>query len=108
MALCGRLPLALTIVGSMPVVKGKGLTTGGWKKLIREFESRLGRGEQSTSLDMVLGASFDALGEKEQEQFLKMAVLAAGAVAPTEMLANLWGIQVLMARLHLMGLHLGS
>lgn len=81
----------------MPVVKGKGLATGGWKKLIKQFENRPSRGEQSNSLDMVLGASFDALGEKTQEQFLKMAVLAAGAVATIEMLTCLWEIQVLMA-----------
>lgn len=82
----------------MPVVKGKkGLTTRGWKKLIKEFENRLGHGEQSTSLGMVLGVSFDALAEKKQDQFLKMAVLAAGAVATTEMLTCLWETQVLVA-----------
>ncbi|CAN0283743.1 unnamed protein product, partial [Ectocarpus fasciculatus] len=30
---CGRLPLVLAIAGSMPVVRGKGLTAGAWEEL---------------------------------------------------------------------------
>ncbi|CAM9716370.1 unnamed protein product, partial [Hapterophycus canaliculatus] len=91
---CGRLPLALAIAGSMPVVKGKGLSAGAWKELTKRFENVVkmmrSRGEQSSSLSMVLEASFDALAESKQEEILKTAVLAAGAVAPIEMLLNLW------------------
>lgn len=52
------------------------------------------RGDQTASLNMVLGTSFGCLSEQKQEKFLKMAVLAAGVVAPTEMLLNLWETQV--------------
>lgn len=83
----------------MSAVKGKGLTTAAWEELARLFESNAAkkgrvRGEQSTSLHVVLGASLDALSERKQEEMLKLAVLALGAVAPMEMLLNLWEIPV--------------
>ncbi|CAM9944643.1 unnamed protein product, partial [Ectocarpus fasciculatus] len=93
-ALCGRLPLALAIVGSMPVVKGKGSTAGAWRKLIEECENvawrMRARGECFTSVKVTLESSFDALSETLQAAVLKIAVLAAGAVATLEMLSNLW------------------
>eukprot|EP00903_Cladosiphon_okamuranus_P018131 g16686.t1 len=96
-ALCGRLPLVLAIAGSMPAVKGKALTAGAWAKLIDDFDDVAERmrtqGEQSTSIKLVLETSLDALSRRTQRQFLKMAVLAAGAVAPVEMLRNLWEIE---------------
>ncbi|CAM9419423.1 unnamed protein product [Scytosiphon promiscuus] len=96
-ARCGRLPLLLAIAGSMPVVKGKGLTVGAWEELMKLFENAATMmwesGEESTSLDVVLGVSFNALAGKQREEFLKMAVLAPGAVAPIEMLQNLWEIE---------------
>ncbi|CAB1119264.1 unnamed protein product [Ectocarpus sp. CCAP 1310/34] len=95
--LCGHLPLVLAIAGSMSVVKGKGLTAVAWEELIKEFENvakkmRV-RGEQSSSIKVVLGTSFDALAARKQEESLKMTVLAAGALAPIEMLRNLWEIE---------------
>ncbi|CAN0202560.1 unnamed protein product, partial [Pylaiella littoralis] len=92
--LCGRLPLVLAIAGSIPVVKGKGLTADAWKQLTKDLENvakemRLSE-EQSTSLSVVLETSFVALATRRQEELLKTAVLAAGAVAPIEMLRNLW------------------
>ncbi|CAN0202881.1 unnamed protein product, partial [Pylaiella littoralis] len=92
--LCGRLPLVLAIAGSMPVVKGKGLTADAWRQLTKDLENvakkmRISE-EQSTSLSVVLETSFVALAHERQEELLKMAVLAAGAVAPIEMLRNLW------------------
>lgn len=97
--LCGQLPLALAIAGSMSVVKGNGLTAAAWDELARLFENNAGKkgrvkGEQVTSLHMVLGASLDSLSERKQEEMLKIAVLAPGAVAPIEMLLNLWEMQV--------------
>lgn len=90
--------MALAIAGSMSVVKGKGLTPDAWEELIKLFENvaklMRARGEQSTSLNMVLGASFDALSERRQEEMMKMAVMAPGVVASIEMLLNLWEIQV--------------
>ena len=91
--------MALAIAGSMPAVKGKGLTAAAWEELARLFENNAGKkgrdkGEQSTSLHAVLGASLDALSTHRHEEMLKTAVLAAGAVAPIEMLLNLWEIQV--------------
>lgn len=92
------LPLALAIAGSMPVVKGKGLTPGAWIKLKKEFEvvaeKMRVRGEQSMSIKLVFETSLDALPRRRQNLFMKMAVLAAGAVAPIEMLLNLWEMQV--------------
>eukprot|EP00903_Cladosiphon_okamuranus_P006980 g6793.t1 len=94
-ARCGRLPLVLAIAGSMPVVKGKGLIAASWDELIRFLETvaktMRARGDQPSSVNMVLEASFGALAETKQKEVLKMAVLAAGAVAPIEMLLNLWG-----------------
>eukprot|EP00903_Cladosiphon_okamuranus_P016596 g15309.t1 len=96
-ALCGHTPLVLAIAGSMPVVKGKGLTAVAWAKLIKDFddvaEKIRARGEQSTSIKFVLETSLDALSRRRQKEFLKMGVLAAGAVAPVDMLRNLWEIE---------------
>lgn len=82
----------------MPVVEGRGLTAGAWEELIKRFENAATMmwesGEESTSLDEVLGASFGALAAKKKREFLKMAVLAPGAVAPIEMLRNLWETEV--------------
>ncbi|CAN0538709.1 unnamed protein product, partial [Ectocarpus sp. 12 AP-2014] len=97
-ALCGHLPLVLAIAGSMSVVKGKGLTAVAWEELANELENvakkMRARGEQSSSIKVVLETSFDSLAARKQGEFLKMAVLAAGAVAPIEMLRNLWEIEV--------------
>ncbi|CAM9168776.1 unnamed protein product [Ectocarpus sp. 13 AM-2016] len=96
-ALCGRLPLVLAIAGGMAVVKGKGLTAGAWEVLIEDLtdvsEKMRGRGEQSTSLKVVLETSLDALTRKKQDFVFKLAVLAPGAGAPIDMLLNLWEIQ---------------
>lgn len=90
--------MALAIAGSMSVVRGKGLTAGAWEKLMEEFkdvsEKMRARGEQTTSIKLVLETSLDALSRRRQKEFLKMAVLAAGAVAPVEMLLNLWEMEV--------------
>ena len=98
-ALCGRLPLALAIAGSMSVVKGRGLNADAWGELLRLFEKNAAkkgraRGDEPVSLNMVFGTSVDALSERKQEELLKTAVLASGAVAPISMLLNLWEIQV--------------
>ncbi|CAM9138218.1 unnamed protein product, partial [Ectocarpus sp. 13 AM-2016] len=96
-ALCGHLPLVLAIAGSMSVVKGKGLTAAAWEELAKELENMAkkmrARGEQSSSIKVVLETSFDSLAARKQEEFLKMAVLAAGALVPIEMLHNLWEIE---------------
>ncbi|CAN0509657.1 unnamed protein product [Ectocarpus sp. 12 AP-2014] len=72
-ARCGRLPLGLGIAGSMPIVKGKGLTAGAWTKLVKELENvakkMRARGEQSTSLQLVLETSFDELSAWKREDF---------------------------------------
>ena len=88
----------LAIAGSMTVVKRKGLTAGAWEELIEEFENVAKKmdacGEDSHSLGLVLETSFTDLPARKKEEFKKMAVLAAGAVAPIEMLCNLWETQV--------------
>lgn len=91
--------MALAIAGSTSVVKGKGLTTDAWAELATLFENNAAKkgrvkGEQSASLHVVLGTSLDALSERKQEEILKLAVLTPGAVAPIEMLLNLWEIPV--------------
>lgn len=82
----------------MSVVKGKGLTADAWEQLIGLFGnvSRMmrARGEQETSLNMVLGASFDVLSDRKHEEMMKMAVMAPGVVASNEMLLSLWEIKV--------------
>lgn len=97
-ALCGRLPLVLAIAGSMPVVKGKGLTAGAWGKLIEDLENVATRmeasDEDSISLNVVLETSFSALTFRKKKAFKKTAVLAPGAVASTKMLLNLWEMEV--------------
>lgn len=88
----------LAIAGSMSVMKGKGLTAGAWKELIKLFQNVVTMmsesGEESKSLDVVLGVSFTDLAARKREEFLKMAVLAPGAIAPIEMLQNLWETEV--------------
>ncbi|CBJ26207.1 NB-ARC and TPR repeat-containing protein [Ectocarpus siliculosus] len=96
-ALCGHLPLVLAIAGSMSAVKGKGLTAVAWEELAKEFENvakkMRARGQQSSSIKVVLETTFDSLATRKQKEFLMMAVLAAGALAPIEMLSNLWEIE---------------
>ncbi|CAN0270483.1 unnamed protein product, partial [Ectocarpus fasciculatus] len=96
-ALCGHLPLVLAIAGSMSNVKGKGLNAVAWEELAKELgnvaKKMRARGQQYSSFGVVLATSFDSLAERKQEQVLKMAVLAAGPVAPIEMLRNLWEIE---------------
>eukprot|EP00752_Nemacystus_decipiens_P017213 g15421.t2 len=93
-ALCGRLPLVLAIAGSMPVVQGKGLAAGVWRKLIDEFENVATKmeasDEDSNSLNVILETSFSALTLTKKREFKKTAVLAPAAVASIEMLQNLW------------------
>lgn len=88
----------LAIAGSMPAVKGKGLTAGAWEELITEFGSSVAKveacGEELNSLNLVLDTSFNALSTRKKANFKKMAVLAAGATAPIEMLLNLWQTEV--------------
>ena len=82
----------------MTVVKRKGLTAGAWEELIKEFENVAKKmeacGEDSRSLGLVLETSFADLPARKKEEFKKMALLAAGAVAPIEMLCNLWETKV--------------
>ena len=82
----------------MPEVKGRGSTAQAWKRLHKDFEDRgdllLEKGETNTSVHRVLDASFDELGKKKQRLFLRMAVLPKGAVAPEDMLLNLWEVEV--------------
>ena len=82
----------------MTVVKGKGLTAGAWEELIKEFENVAKKmdacGEDSHSLGLVLETSFTDLPEGKKVEFKKMTVLAADAVAPVQMLRNLWETQV--------------
>lgn len=88
----------LAIAGSMPVVKGKGLTAGAWGKLIQELEDVAMKMEASVedsdSLTVVLETSFNALTLAKKRAFKKTAVFAPGAVASTDMLLNLWEIEV--------------
>ena len=88
----------LAIAGSMTVVKRKGLTAGAWEELIKEFENVAKKmdacGEDSHSLGLVLETNFTDLPARKKEEFKKMAVLAAGAVAPIEILRKLWETQV--------------
>eukprot|EP00903_Cladosiphon_okamuranus_P011715 g11018.t1 len=76
------------------VVKGKGLIAGAWEELHTLFENVATKmwecGEQSNKLGLVLERSFTSLSARKKDEFLKTAVLAAGAVAPIEMLLNLW------------------
>eukprot|EP00903_Cladosiphon_okamuranus_P022363 g20568.t1 len=93
-ALCGRLPLVLAIAGSMPLVKGNGLSAGAWGKLVEELEDVATKmdasDEGSDSLQFVLETSFNALTLAKKRAFKKTAVLAPGAIASTQMLLNLW------------------
>lgn len=88
----------LAIAGSMAAVKGKGLTAGAWEELIAEFESSAAKmeacGEQLNSVNLVMETSFNALSNRRKTNFKKMAVLAAGATAPIEMLLSLWETEV--------------
>lgn len=42
----------------------------------------------------VLDSSFDELGASKQRMFLRVAVLAKGALVPEDMLTNLWEVEV--------------
>ncbi|CAM9281636.1 unnamed protein product [Scytosiphon promiscuus] len=95
--LCGGVPLVLAIAGSMPIVKGKGLTAGAWAELIETLTNVATKmetsGEELDSLGMVLETSFNALAGRKKGQLKRLAVLATGVVVPVAMLRNLWEIQ---------------
>lgn len=82
----------------MPAVKGRGFSAQAWHDLHRDLYNKakmlLAKGGMKSSLNHVLDASFDKLGASKQRAFLRMAVLAKGAVAPEDMLMNLWEIEV--------------
>lgn len=82
----------------MPIVKGRGSSIKAWKQLHKNLQNKgdmlLEKGDTKTSLHRVLDASFDELGTRKQKIFLRMAVLPNGAVAPEEMLQNLWELDV--------------
>lgn len=96
--LCGGLPLALSIAGSVPIVKGKGLTASAWKELIKTITNVAMKmemcGGELDSLNMVLETSFNALSARKKQELKRLAVLATGAVAPVEMLLHLWELEV--------------
>lgn len=78
----------------MSVVADAPMSASAWRKLHNSLKMREGLqyGEsQHSSLNTVLGASFDELGQEQRARFLKLAVLAHGVVAPSEMLRHLWG-----------------
>ena len=97
-ALCGRLPLALAIAGSMPVVKGKGLKACAWEELAKHLGNEATKmwesGQEGVNINMVFEASFSALAARKRKEFLRLAVLPPGSVAPIEMLLNLWEMEV--------------
>ena len=94
--------MGLAIAGSMPVVKEKGLTASAWEQLSVLLENgpemMRATGDQFMSLNMVVFDSFNALSARKQEELLRMAVLAPGAVAPIDMLHNLWETEVCCGR----------
>lgn len=97
-SLCGRLPLSLAIAGSVPVVKERGSTVSAWEELTQLVENKVGMvkpyGGDSDKFTSILQTSFNALPRRTQNSLLKMAVMAAGAVASIEMLRNLWEMKV--------------
>lgn len=94
---CGFLPLALAIAGSMHYVKGCG-SSARWQELHEVLKSKeemlRQKAEDLDSIDYVLCSSFEALGKSKQDHFMSMAILPKGVVAPTDMLMNLWEINV--------------
>ena len=82
----------------MPVVKGCGTLPRAWEQLHLQLNNREEMLRQKAgavkSIRHVLEASFDALGRRKQENLMSLAVLPKAAVAPMEMLLNLWDFEV--------------
>ncbi|CAM9482616.1 unnamed protein product, partial [Sphacelaria rigidula] len=99
---CGRLALALAIVGSLPCVTGSPDSALSWQRLHIEIKkkkaTRLGLqmsrdiadDKSKRSLYPVLSVSLEELGQEEQDMFLSLVVLTRGVWASTAMLAALW------------------
>ena len=94
----GLLPLALAIAGSMAVVKGRGSSAQAWQQLHKDLQRKedllVADDGANESLYRALDASFATLAARKKVIFLRMAVLSKGAVAPEEMLLNLWEVEV--------------
>lgn len=94
----GFLPLALAIVGSTDTVKDDPMCTVVWLKLHEKLRNKARmlrlKGQRQGSLHSVLDVSYDELGQEQQRNFIKLAVLAHDAIAPLEMLRNLWDKEV--------------
>lgn len=96
---CGLSPLALTIAGSMSAVKGRGSSARAWQELHKNIENKRKMLQQKAgvvarSINHILAVGYDSLGTKKKEEFASLAVLPKAAVAPTDMLQNLWDIEV--------------
>lgn len=69
-----------------------------WKQLHEDLQHKedllLADDATNKTLCRVLDASFGKLGARQKTVFLKMAVIPKGAVAPEDMLLNLWEFEV--------------
>lgn len=91
---CTFLPLALVIAGSTPPVMDEPLSADAWwqlhDKLQKKAQMQGWKRMEQKPLRVVLGVSYEELGEEQQKDFVKLAVLPYDATAPIGMLCHLW------------------
>lgn len=92
---CAFSPLALAIAGSTPLVVDTPSSASAWRKLHEALGNATEtQRSQEDALDAVLVVGFEELGKNQRNRFLKLAVLANGVLAPTDMLCHLWDEEV--------------
>ena len=90
---CAMLPLALNVVGSL--ARDDPLEATTWQRLhdellAKRIELLESEPECAAHVFAVVCAGLCHLSEAQKGQFLLLAVLSPGAIATTDMLANLW------------------
>lgn len=83
------------------VVREKGLTAAAaaWEEIIKLLNEHMVRflrlrGDQLSSVTVVLESSFHSLATRKEEELIMMAVMAPRTIASCEVLKNLWELQV--------------
>lgn len=90
---CAMLPLALNVVGSL--ARERPLEAATWQDLHDELLTKRvelfeAEPEPEAHLFAAVDAGIDHLPDPQKERFSLLAVMSPGAIATTDMLANLW------------------
>lgn len=97
---CGENAFALSIVGSLPLVRKAPNSSNSWRQLREEICEKnytgsqgvpdAGKSSPKSQLERAVELSVTSMTREEKSLILKLVVLAYGVMVPIAMLANLW------------------